>query len=191
MQDVDLGVCRGQLFPGDPDRAAVVLPGAFYLPGMPLLWFSREALQADGWTVLLVWDSWAGRGDPTSWAEQRLAAARDHLGASPTRLVVAKSMTSRALPLAARLALPGIWLTPLLRVPEVRSGAAAATVPTLLVGGTADGEWDTTYAPPGNVEVVEVDGADHSLQRPGDPHASLQILGDVVEVVRGFAARLT
>jgi hypothetical protein len=37
MEDVDLGVCRGRSYAGDPDRVVVILPGAL-LPVAPLLW---------------------------------------------------------------------------------------------------------------------------------------------------------
>ena len=40
VEDVDLGVCRVQLFPGEGDRAALLLPGARYVPAAPLLWFA-------------------------------------------------------------------------------------------------------------------------------------------------------
>ncbi len=191
MEEVDLGVCGGQLFAGDPGRGAVLLPGAFYLPGMPLLWFAREALQAAGWTVLQVWDRRGRGGDSTRWAVDRLEAAYDRLGADTTKLVVAKSLTSRALPRANELGLPGIWLTPLLRAPEVRGAAAAATLPTLLAGGTADDLWDAGFAATlSNVEVLEFPGADHALQIPGDPAASLDILGEVVDAVDRFAGAL-
>ncbi len=46
MADVDLGVCGGQLFGGDPEGVAVLLPGARYVPAAPLLWFAREAVMA-------------------------------------------------------------------------------------------------------------------------------------------------
>ena len=52
MTDVDLGVCDGQLFSGDGNGTAVLLPGGRYVPSAPLLWFTRELLQAEGWTVL-------------------------------------------------------------------------------------------------------------------------------------------
>ena len=48
MNDGDLGVCAGRWYSGDPDRVAIVLPGAGYLPFAPLLWFAREAAQARG-----------------------------------------------------------------------------------------------------------------------------------------------
>jgi hypothetical protein len=37
---------------GDPARCVVLLPGARYNSQAPLLWFAREAAQAEGWSVL-------------------------------------------------------------------------------------------------------------------------------------------
>ena len=68
MEDVDLGVCKGRWYAGDPDRVAVVLPGALYLPFAPLLWFAREVALARGCSVLEVWDEYRDRSqDPWRW----------------------------------------------------------------------------------------------------------------------------
>ena len=39
---------------GDPSRCAVILPGIRYFSRAPLLWFTREAAQAGGWSVVEV-----------------------------------------------------------------------------------------------------------------------------------------
>lgn len=190
MEDVQLGPCGGQLFTGDPDRVAVLLPGAGYVPAAPLLWFARETLQAEGWTVLQVWDRWDGLGDSRQWVSARFEAALAYVGSS-VRLVVAKSITSLALPAAADLALSGVWLTPLLNQPDVRAGLEASEVLNLAIGGSADPTWDSGFvAGLSNLEVLEIDGADHSLQHHGDPVTSLDALRVVVERIRQFAGRL-
>lgn len=189
MESVDLGVCGGQLFPGDPDRIGVLLPGARYVPAAPLLWFAREALQAQGWTVLQVWDEWDRSVDAHQWVADRFEAALTAVDETATRLVVAKSLTTLALPRAVELKLPGVWLTPLLNQDDVREALEASTAPTLAVGGTGDPTWDPELvAEVANIEVAEIDGADHALQYPGDPARSIEALRVVTQRIGEFAS---
>jgi pimeloyl-ACP methyl ester carboxylesterase len=191
MKDVDLGVCGGQLFPADPLRVGILLPGARYVPAAPLLWFTREVLQSENWTVLQVWDEWDRSSDAGQWVAERFDAALQFVGPEANLLVVAKSITSLALPSAAERGLPGVWLTPLLNLPEVRSGLKAVTAPTLLAGGTADPTWDSEFvAALEGPDVLEIEGADHGLQHSGDPLRSLDALRTLVQGVRGFVGRL-
>lgn len=190
MGDIDLGVCRGQRFRGDPNRVGVLLPGARYLPIAPLLWFTREALTAEGWTVIQVWDEWDRTVEAERWVSERLVAALAAAGEART-LVVAKSITTLAVAAAAERRLPGIWITPLLQTPEIRAGLEAVTAPTLIAGGTADSTWDSGFAAGlEGVEVLEFEGADHILHVPGDLTRSLEILREFTERVRTFVARL-
>jgi len=188
VDDVDLGVCAGRWYPGARNRVAVVLPGARYLPFAPLLWFTREVALARGWSVLEVWDEYLDRSqDPWSWVEQRAEAALAWAGEADV-LLVAKSLTSRAVRLAADRGLPGIWLTPLLHEPEIARQFERLQAPALLVGGTADESWDGELARRAEHEVLELDGADHGLQLAGDPLSSLDALRRVVERVDAFVA---
>ncbi len=189
MEDVDLGVCRGQLFAGDSARSGFLLPGMRYVPAAPLLWFAREALMAAGWTVLQVWDERDPAEDARRWVSDRFAAALGHLGSAD--MVVAKSLSTLALPAAHQRRLAGIWLTPLLQAPEIRETLAAPAAPTLIVGGTADPSWDAAFVSGlSGVEVFEIPDVDHSLQYPGDPARSLDVLRTVTHRVGEFAAGL-
>ena len=184
MEDVDLGVCKGRWYPGDPARVAVVLPGARYVPFAPLLWFAREVAASRGWSVLEVWDEYLDRSDdPWRWAEDRAEAALSRVGDARVVLVT-KSLTSHAVRVAARRNLSGIWLTPLLHNHEIAAGFAALQPPALLIGGTADESWDMSAA--SRHEVLELEGADHALQIPGDPMASVAALGRIVERMDEF-----
>ena len=192
MEDVDLGPCRGQLFRGDPERVAVLLPGARYLPLAPLLWFAREAAQAHGWSVLQVWDEFDRTQDPDRWVTDRLEAALAHVGQVRDRLVIAKSLTSLALPATAAAEIPGVWFTPLLKREVVRTALEAVRVPTLVVGATADPTWDADLvANLENVEVVEIDGSNHSLVHATDPARSIDYLRTVTQRVGSFIERLS
>jgi pimeloyl-ACP methyl ester carboxylesterase len=194
VQDVDLGICSGHFFHGDPNRVAVLLPGAFYLPAAPLLWFGREVLQAHGWSVVQVWDQRTTGEDPQQWVDNRLAAALDFISGDPKKVVLAKSVTSLAAASVAAMRVPAIWLTPLLQRPEVAAGLAAAAAPALLVGGSADDLWDAEcaarLADHRLIEVVEVAGADHGLQFPGEPARSVAALQTWVTAIDGFVDHL-
>ena len=192
MKLVDLEVCEGVLFENDPSHRAVVLPGAFYVPAAPLLWFASQVLQAAGWTVLQVWDRRRDASDPVRWAEDRLDAALRHFDTTGGTLVIAKSITSLTASAVAARHLPAIWLTPLLNHPIVREGLVAGSAPRLLAGGTADPTWDADFAAQlDEATVVEVPGADHAIQFPGGDHrASLDALGTVTDAVADFVAGL-
>lgn len=191
MQEVDLGVCGGHFFEEDPNRVAILLPGAFYLPAAPLLWFGREVLQSHGWSVLQVWDQRTQSVDAQVWVDERLEAALTHVGSDPAVMVLSKSLTSLAAPAVARMGVPAIWLTPLLRRSEVQSGFAASKSPALVVGGTADPLWDSSFAAGlAHMEVIEILGADHGIQIPGHPAQSVEALGTVVAAMDGFLGTL-
>ena len=191
MEEIDLGVSRAFVFPGPAERAAVILPGAGYSVQAPLLWFSRLVLAAEGWTVLAVDDRYGRGEDPRAWVEARAAAALYHLG-NRAALVMGKYISTLAAPLVIQRGLVGIWLTPLLRSGDsvIVDALRRATSPTLLVGGTADPEWDGGLARSLPVEVLEVPGADHSLQRGSDPATNLDILHSMSQGLAAFLRRL-
>lgn len=191
--DVDVGVCRGQVFDTGADRWVILLPGANYPPSAPLLWFAREAALARGWNTLAVWDSFGGGADPLRWVEERAEAAIRHVEGATELSVVAKSITTLAAPLAARLGLPAVWLTPLIDTTGtsvsrlVADGLAAASAPCLLVGGSADPTWDAALARSiPMAEVLEISDADHVMQIPGDVSRSLHALGTVARAMTSF-----
>lgn len=191
FEDVDLGVCRGRRFPGEADRTVVVLPGAMYPPSAPLLWFAREVFAAHGWTVVEVHDRRQGGDDPASWVLDRFRAARE-FAASESVTVVAKSISSLVAPEAVAEEIPGVWLTPLLGRPVVAEALQQATVPTLVVGSVDDPTWDRAAAARlHRADVLQVTGADHLLQVPGDVPRSLEILTQVADRIDRFVTRLT
>ena len=191
MEEIDLGVCGGRRWPSDARRAAVVLPGARYSPASPLLWFARKAVQRHGWTVVEVWDEWKGGGDPVSWVEARARAALASVPDAEERLVVAKSISTPAAALAADLGLPAVWLTPLLKEQDVLAGLRRRSAPALLVGGTADPAWDARVARElEGAEVLELDGANHTLEIEDDPLASIDALRLLTERVDAFVGGL-
>lgn len=168
-----------------------MLPGAFCLPAAPLPWFSREAMQAHGWSVLQVWDQRDSGRDPQKWVDDRLEAALEFIENDPRVVVLAKSLTSMAAPAVAEAGLPAIRLTPLLQSPEAQRGLSDTKAPALAIGGTADPLWDSGVAARSrNAEVVEILGADHGIQIPGDPAGSVEALAAVVAATDRFIGGL-
>jgi predicted alpha/beta-hydrolase family hydrolase len=180
---------------GDPDRVALVVPGVGYSPAMPLLYFARSVLVRHGWTVQELWwtvpRDFPGRPEQeqVAWVEQQVGAAVD-AEAGACRLIVGKSLGSLACGLAADRGLPAAWLTPVMPLGHVPASLRRAKAPTLLVGGTADRLWDASAAASSGHEVLEIPGADHSLELPGDPAGSVGVLREVTSRLDGFVAAL-
>ena len=190
MRRVDLGPVAGLLHENDPDRCVVLLPGMQYSTQAPLLWFTREVAAARGWSALEVLDSLPDGAAPFGWARDRARRALDHVEAEEV-VVVGKSLASAAAGLVADRVLPAVWLTPLLNEARVVDDLSRAPRPALLIGGSADEAWvPDALADSGLLQVVSLDGLDHSLQRPGDPSASLGALRVVADRIDQFLADL-
>jgi hypothetical protein len=190
VRAIDLNPGEAVLHDGDPGRCAVVLPGVRYFSQAPLLWFAREAAQAAGWSVLELSERAPAGEEPVAWMRDRAERA---LGAAEadTIAVIGKSLGSAAAPLAAERGLPAVWLTPLLVRPEVVEALAATGAPALLVGSPADPTWGDGEVPANEaLEVLELEGLDHSLQIDGDPLASLDVLRRVTERIGAFLSQL-
>jgi hypothetical protein len=179
IHPVDLGVCLGFEYAGDPQKTAIVLPGAM-LAGMPVNAFAIEAVLSRGWRAVLVWDVFLDRSqDGAVWVRERLDAAIAYAGAAEQLLVIGKSLSTRAAGAAAELGLPAVWLTPLLNDPEIVELIRGRTAPALLVGGTADPTWDGALARELSPDVLELEGADHGL-------AKIEHLQPIVDAIVGF-----
>ncbi|HEY2937963.1 MAG TPA: hypothetical protein VGJ25_15270 [Gaiellaceae bacterium] len=176
MELVDLGPCQA-FWSEAGDRTAVFLPGRSGGGLQPAFTYLRELLVGRGWSVLAVHDEFRG-GDHVAWPRERALAA---FAFREPALVVGKSMATFA---AAVVDGPAVWLTPLLREPEVRDAIHA---PARLVGGTADPSWDSVTARALGVEVLELDGVHHGLAVEGDAHASLDAMRRLVDAVAAFA----
>ena len=173
---------------GDPSRCAVILPGIRYFSQAPLLWFAREAAQAGGWSVVEVDERAPRDQEPFEWMHGQAERALEAASGAERIVVIGKSLGSAAATLVSG---PAIWLTPLLNRPELAAAIGSAAAPTLLVGSTGDPTWADGVVPEGqSVEVMQLDGLDHSLQVSADPLASLDVLRDVTARVGGFLERL-
>jgi hypothetical protein len=190
VRRVDLGPCAGLLHENDPGRCAVLLPGMHYTTQAPLLWWAREVAEAHGWSALEVLDSLPDGADPLGWARDRGRRALDRVEAAEI-LVVGKSLASTAAGIVADRGVPAVWLTPLLNHERVVDDLSRAARPALLIGGSADESWaPDALADSGLLQIVQLDGLDHSLQRPGDPGASIDALRAVAERIDQFVGDL-
>jgi hypothetical protein len=184
IRPLDLGICHGYEYDGDPARTAVLLPGRM-LAGMPANAFAQQGLTAAGWRVVQVWDEYLDPDqDADAWVHDRLAAAVRHVPEARQLLVVGKSMGTRAAADAAEHAWPAIWLTPLLEDAGSVSLLRRRAAPALLIGGTADPMWNGRIAREITDDVLELEGADHGLAKP--EHAR-----QIVDAVAAFAARVS
>jgi len=174
---------------GDPSRCTVILPGIRYFSQAPLLWFAREAAQAGGWSVVEVDERAPRDQEPFEWMRGQAERALESASGAERVVVIGKSLGSVAATLVSG---PAVWLTPLLDRPEVAGAIGSTTAPTLLVGSTADPTWAGGAVPENaSVEVLELDGLDHSLQVSRDPIASVDVLRDVTARVGAFLERLS
>jgi hypothetical protein len=190
VRPIDLDPGEAVLHERDTERCLVLLPGVRYFSQAPLLWFTREAALAGGWSVLEVSERAPSHREPFEWIAERAESALN--AASATQVAMAgKSLGSAAAPLATQRALPAVWLTPLLTRPEVLAALGATDRPTLVIGSPADPTWANGELPENEaLEVMELDGLDHSLQREDDPLGSIEVLRDVTERVSRFFERL-
>jgi len=83
-----------------------------------------------------------------------------------------------------------IWLTPLLHNEELRDQLERLSNQSLLVSGSADSAYDPEFAlrlrKKPNVRLLLLEGADHSLEVPGDPLQSLEALRRLTEQTVDF-----
>jgi hypothetical protein len=183
IRPIDLGICHGYEYDGDPARTAIILPGRM-LAGMPVNAFAQQGLTEAGWRVVQVWDEYLDPSqDAREWVHERLAAAVRHVPEARQLIVAGKSMSTRAAVDAAEHGWPGIWLTPLLHDDELVSFLRRRTAPALLIGGTEDPAWNCRVAREITDDVLELEGADHGL-------AKVEHLQQIVDAVAAFAARV-
>jgi pimeloyl-ACP methyl ester carboxylesterase len=179
IRPIDLGICHGYEYEGDPTHTAIVLPGRM-LAGMPINAFAIDAVWKQGWRAVLVWDEYLDDSqEMTEWMCVRLNAAAAYAGDEGERLVIGKSMGTLAAGAAAERGWRAVWLTPLLNHAPFVEMLRARTAPALLIGGTDDPAWDGKLARELSPHVLELDGADHGLARIED-------LRPIVDAITAF-----
>ncbi|HLE15712.1 MAG TPA: hypothetical protein VI776_13275 [Anaerolineales bacterium] len=186
---------------GSPQALAVLFPGLRYTCDKPLLHYTTSALTTLGMDVLQLWTDY-NRAEfaSLSQAEQVLWYLEDARSALQTgqgqrtysRLVlVGKSIGTLTMALlvgqgdSAYIQASTIWLTPLLNLPIVAQAAQSLQGKALIAGGSGDATFDLqilqAIRAQRNVKILVFEGANHSLEIPGEPRRSVQILGEVVQ----------
>jgi predicted alpha/beta-hydrolase family hydrolase len=192
--------------PGAPKTLAVLFPGLHYSCDMPLLYYPFKLLLERGAEVLQVRVDYTQTAYPSLTPEGRdallavdaqavLQAAR--LQGNYTRLVlVGKSIGTVALACLVPQAPTAItiWLTPLLRNPQVVAAAERNPGAALFVAGTGDNLYHPAslerIRKAARAEAAVIEAADHSLEIPGDFFASLRALEQAMRAISGFLERL-
>jgi hypothetical protein len=188
-----------------PGGLALILPGLNYTCDMPLLFYATRICQAHGLDILQLHTDYTTQAFQASSKDQQgewlLGDAGGALRAVlfqrtyPRLLLVGKSIGSLAqsLLLLGEPAAAGclsIWLTPLLRQEAVQQAALAHTGPGLFLGSRADGTFDPRVMErilhATRLEAHIFEGANHSLDIPGDVFASMQLHREAMLAVDGF-----
>ncbi|MCC7021208.1 MAG: hypothetical protein IT338_00185 [Thermomicrobiales bacterium] len=192
---------------GAIDHLAVLLPGFGYTLDMPLFYYAENLLLERGWDVLRVEYAYnrhpefrtLSEAEQGRWLrEDTIAAYR--AGAAQRAYdgiaLIGKSLGTAAMghlltmddqPAALRRA---VWLTPLLGNDRLREQIGVFDGPSLFVIGTADPHYDRGWlqavqeATGG--ESVVIEDADHGMDIPGDPVASVRALEQIVSAFERF-----
>lgn len=164
---------------------AVLVPGLRYTTQAPLLYWCGRMLAQQGWQVETIeWSPDSEPGDdPQSLVEKAVSAAFDAAPTGSSRLIVAKSLGTYALPWARRHGVPGVWLTPVLSSAAIRRALLSATAADIAIGGNADELWMPASIAGTEAHLVTLPNADHALTVPGDWTLSLaaqsRLLADI------------
>lgn len=187
-----------------PVGLVITFPGDNYGVDGPLLYYPSQLLWAQGWDTATITYGYQSAGKPfaplaiadvlcecqraicTLLAERpysRLVLMGKSMGAS----LVALLCQEMTLPHTTR----SIYLTPALG-PMFNPGFLETTQPALLAMGTEDRFFDEAVLAElmGKKEfhLVKVEGADHSMNIPGDLAASLEAIQRVTEAVSEFVS---
>lgn len=192
---------------GESDHLAVLLPGMGYTCDMPLFYYAESLLLHTGADVLRVEYAYNRRpgfrelpqDEQRRWLlADATAGFRAALGQRPYREVTLIGKSLGTLAMGHLLAeFPGrgvraVWLTPLLREDGLREQMRLHGGPALLATGTADPFYEplsldeVREAIEGEGQVVLIEGADHGLDIPGDPIASVKAVEQVVAALQAF-----
>ena len=191
---------------GALEHLAVLLPGYGYTLDMPLFYYAGNLLLERGWDVLRVEyayntrpeyqalpkperDRWLLADTTAVWHAGRDQRAYERI------VLIGKSLGTRAMGHLLTLEDPppnvgAVWLTPLLGEEQLRQQIQRYGGPSLFVIGTADSHFDPVALEKMQVatigEAVVVRNADHGMDIPGDPIASVRAVERVVEALSRF-----
>lgn len=201
---------RGEFVPNELIRQqlgsstlAVLLPGRGYTCDMPLFYYSERLLVDRGWDVLRVQYDYRRMNDSTSVDEQQERLTVDSRGAVDAGItqgdyqrvvLIGKSLGTIAmvhlLPTLEAADVWSVWLTPLLKRPDVLEYVAAGSDRSLIVIGSKDSHFDPAMLDglAGDKQCVTlvIDGGEHSLDIPGDAMGSAMSVVTTMNAMNRF-----
>ncbi len=194
---------------------AVLLPGQGYTTDMPLFYYAEWICLERGWDVLRVDYDYRSLEyeESLDLRRKRLEERKQQIYSDveaafmvglqqrdyETVALIGKSLGTRAmvhiLSQEPKMDVWNVWLTPLIGESEVREYIEQHPGQTFVAIGTEDFAYDEAYAgglsDSGNVEVVVVEGADHSMDISGDIAGSIRAMGGVMSRLDAFLPRET
>ena len=181
------------------EKLAVLYPGMRYTCDRPLLYYTTELLLSKGYDVLQLWSNYGSEQfDQLSQAEKTIQIIADgqallgsgrQAGSYEHLLLCGKSLGTLIMAFILNeeqdlTNLATVWFTPLIHLPPVSEAILNIESPSFIAGSLADttfssGPLDQIKSKP-NTTAFITDGADHSLEIPGDSIKSLKILDQVI-----------
>lgn len=188
------------------DCLAFIFPGLLYNCDKPLLYYTSQTLATRGVDVLQSWvdynqkefESFSQTDRTSKMVGDAQTILKAGLQARPYNkfILVGKSIGTLIMAFLLSQEYPceigaGIWLTPLLQIPFVTAAVQNNHVPAIVVGGTNDNTFDPASVAVlkglPNLSLLCIEGANHSLEIPGDPRRSLIALSNLVECIFDLA----
>lgn len=190
---------------GESSALAVMLPGLNYSCDSPLFFYTTSICMAHSIDVLQLWANYntsafqsLSEKDQLRWLVEDATAliTAGHAQRNYAHLILAgKSISTLTLGALfgdsdAYQGAFAIWLTPLMRYPVVVRGMSRARPKSLFIGGSADRSLNANLLGTQHRfsyrENIIIEGADHSLQIPGDLPRSLDAMKEIVAAVETF-----
>ncbi len=192
--------------PNQTSKVALVFPGLAYNSTMPLLHYSIQAILASGINVLAVDYDYSNNQEflqkpiraRNDWLIGDVEAALEHIvkeekqdvvclaGKSLGTLAVGHLLETRENLRDAKT----IWLTPLIKNPDLIEQMLTYMKDAIMVIGTSDSQYDNSIIDRLNAATqlggIVVEGANHSLEIEGDVTKSLGVLMQVVTIIQQF-----
>lgn len=183
---------------------AVLLPGLRYSADMPLLYYPTELLLQRNTDVLQVDADYTVQGFQTAASQKQVewleSDARAAIEAGKERrdyqrlILVGKSIGTITLAQLAHSGLDAgtilIWLTPLLRQSQLIQAALDYGGPSFFISGSADPSYDANAIKElnqaENIQTLVIEGADHSLEIPGNAFESVNVMAEILQGIANF-----
>lgn len=190
----------------DTQELALVFPGLAYTSDMPLLYYTIETIITCGINVLSVDFDYSNNQEflkqsvreRSEWLLEDSEAALKMITSEKNQKVVCMVGKSMGTIVLGHLLethedlrdTKTIWLTPLIKNPELLEQMLAYMKEAVLVIGTNDSHYDRDIIDRLNASTqlsgIVIDGADHSLEIEGKITDSLRVLTQIVSILGPF-----